>query len=140
MPYVFSTAEEEGLLVARIAGGRPTLDGDTFEQLWQIFEGVATQCRTKGIKHLLVVSDASGSTTSSAVLSYYRRLALFGFDPTMRLAVVILDEVARRTIELGVAVAASGGWDIKAFGTEEQARRWLDSPPTPAGDATSGRV
>lgn len=125
MPYVFSTAEEDGLLVARIAGVRPTLDGDTLEQLWQFFEGVAAQCRSKGIKRLLAVSAASGSTTSSAVLSFYRRLAFFGFDPMMRLAVVILDREARRTIELGVAVAESSGWDIRIFASEEEARRWL---------------
>ncbi len=138
MTYLFSTADEDGLLVARVAGVRPTIDGDTLEQLWQFFEGVAAQCRAKGIKRLLTVSAASGPTTSTAVLSFYRRLAFFGFDPTMRLAVVILDREARRTIELGVAVAESSGWDIKVFGTEEQARRWLDGPPTSADGAESG--
>lgn len=74
---------------------------------------------------MLAVSAASGPTTSSAVLSFYRRLAFFGFDPTTRLAVVILDQSARRTIELGVAVAEASGWEIRIFASEEEARRWL---------------
>lgn len=140
MAFTFQTAEEDGAIVARIGGARPSLDTDTVEQLWGYFDGVAALCRQREIRRLLVLSSASGKASSSAVLSFYARLEDFGFDRSLRIALVVVDEAARRITELGVAVAESRGWPIKAFGTAELARRWLDSPPTPADDETSGSV
>ena len=125
MTFEFSRTQEGQVLVSRIAGERPASAMEAVEQLWGFFDSTSRECRRVGITQLLVVSDARGPASSDAVLAFYRRLEDFGLDRSMRIAVCVTDEPARRITALGVAVARSLGWEIELFGDEQNAKDWL---------------
>ena len=70
--------------------------------------------------------DVQGEPTSSNAQLQAGLMATFGFERQQRIACVFLQERMLRVNRLGALLAAEQGWNIRAFGSEAEARAWLD--------------
>ncbi|CAM5791528.1 hypothetical protein [Rhizobacter fulvus] len=126
MAYLFETAEQPGIFVARVGGERHEHIGENFSELWEFWSSVAAAMKQSGLHRLLAVISARGTLRSLDVPTFYRRLGEMGFMANMRLAVVFdVPEHDRPVLRLGVAAAVQDGWTIRQFLSEADAMEWL---------------
>ncbi len=126
MTYRIAFDEEPGLLVARVRGERPDLDADAGIEAAQGWRAIAEEARGRGVGRILLLVDVQGEPTSSNAQLQAGLMATFGFERQQRIACVFLQERMLRVNRLGALLAAEQGWNIRAFGSEAEARAWLD--------------
>lgn len=126
MTYRIAFDEEPGLLVARVQGERPDLEADAGIEAAQGWRAIAEEARGRGSGRILLLVDVQGEPTSSNAQLQAGLMATFGFERQQRIACVFLQERMLRVNRLGALLAAEQGWNVRAFGSEAEARAWLD--------------
>ncbi len=130
MPQQSDIAVQGDMIVARVSGERPALDGDAFDELSTLWFRIAQECRRQQLGRILLVSTVTGVGSSAVNYGIFSDFDRFGLNPSTRIALVRTDARVRRIMELGVRVARTHGWQMELFGDEERALGWLRSPPS----------
>jgi len=113
----------------RMKGQSPSLDRELLELALEHWSRAAQLCLERGIRRVLNVSGIVGSASSSAALRVFSHPEDFGWDRSIRMAIVRPDARTRQIIGMAVEVAKRNGWPFELFATEEEGLAWLGTTP-----------
>jgi hypothetical protein len=115
------------IVVARMTGEWPTLDREVWVQTLEQWSRVTHLCFERNITRVLSISDVAGVASSSAALRIYSNPDDFGWDRSIRMAIVPSDARTRQIIAMAVEVSRRNGWPFRLFATAADGLRWLSS-------------
>lgn len=115
-------------VAVRMTGHWPSLDRELLVLALEHWSRVTQLCLERGIRRVLNVSDVAGSGSSTAALRVYSNPEDFGWDRSIRMAIVRPDVRARQIIGMAVEVSKRKGWPFELFASEEDGLAWLGSP------------
>jgi hypothetical protein len=115
------------IVVARMTGEWPTLDREVLVHTFEQWSRVTHLCCERNITRVLSISDVVGVPSSSAALRIYSNPDDFGWDRSIRMAIVRSDARTRQIIGMAVEVSKRNGWPFRLFATEADGLRWLSS-------------
>ena len=121
-------SETEDTLTVVFGGQRRVHDFEKIEQQWEFWPQATALCRRKGIRRVLVLNELVGEISSSYVRGLHLNLEEFGFDRSLRYAMVVAEPHARNVLSFGIALAKDLGWDIEIFEEPSAATAWLARP------------
>lgn len=127
MTVFFEIRQAGDIVVARVSGEWPPLDQEILAVALEHWSSITNACLERGITRVLSVSEATGVSSSSAALRIYSNPAAFGWDRSIRMAIVRSDARARQIIGMAVQVAKRDGWPFELFADEADGLRWLMS-------------
>ena len=124
----FTTSETEDTLTVVFSGQRRVHDFEKLEQQWEFWPQATALCRRKGIRRVLVLNELVGEISSTYVRGLHLNLEQFGFDRSLRYAMVVAEPHARGVLGFGIGLAKGLGWDIEIFEEKAAAEAWLARP------------
>lgn len=124
----FATSETEDTLTVVFRGQRRVHDFEKLEQQWEFWPQATALCRRKGIRRVLVLNELVGEISSTYVRGLHLNLEDFGFDRSLRYAMVVAEPRARGVLTFGIELAKGLGWDIEIFQETASAQAWLSRP------------
>jgi len=110
------------------SGDRRAHDLEKIEEQWEFWPAATQHCRSRGIRRVLVLNELVGALSSNYVRDFHSNLDKFGFDRSIRYAMVVRDPRSRSVLGLGIALAREAGWDIAIFDEQADAEAWLARP------------
>ena len=122
-------SETADTVTVNFSGERRTHDLEKIEEQWEFWPAATQRWRALGIRRVLVRNELAGAISSDYVRAFHSNLDRYGFDRTMRYAMVVRDARSRSVLSLGIALAKEAGWDIEIFAEEASAEAWLARPP-----------
>jgi len=115
------------MVVARMTGEWPTLDREILMHTLEQWSRVTHLCFEHNVRRVLSISDVVGVASSSAALRIYSHPEDFGWDRSIRMAIVRADARTRRIIGMAVEVSKRNGWPFELFASELEGLEWLSS-------------
>jgi len=109
-------------------GQRRVHDFEKLEQQWEFWPQATALCRRKGIRRVLVLNELVGEISSTYVRGLHLNLEDFGFDRSLRYAMVVAEPRARGVLTFGIELTKGLGWDIEIFQETASAQAWLSRP------------
>lgn len=115
------------IVFARMTGEWPTLDREILMHTLEHWSRVTHLCFERNIRRVLSISDVAGVASSSAALRIYSHPQDFGWDRSIRMAIVRSDARTRQIIGMAVEVSKRKGWPFELFASELEGLEWLSS-------------
>jgi hypothetical protein len=123
MPYDLCIEEKDNYIRVEASGNR--VPGRLAEDAIQLWAKVSEHCRVKNISNILAIYNISGNIPSQVIIDVTRNPESFGWNKSLKLALVDLNEDSRKGNYLTEAIAARRGYAFRVFDNEEEARAWL---------------
>lgn len=139
MSYAVSFNELDDLLLAHVVGMRAYFVEDMVadaQATWQRIARKRSLCHARG---LLVDWDLTGPVCTAVVCRVGRAFGHPSWSRSLPIAVVERNPATLRISELGVKLAAAGGYNLRAFGRLDEALQWLRAQEAWPALADQGR-
>lgn len=118
------------IVVARTTGVWPELDREILIHTLEHWSRVTHLCFERNVRRVLSISEVAGAASSSAALRIHSHPEDFGWDRSIRMAVVCSDARTRQIIGMAVEVSKRNGWPFELFASELDGLEWLCSEAT----------
>lgn len=115
------------IIATRMTGQWPSLDRELLAHALEHWSRITQMCLERGIRRVINISDIVGGASSTAALRVFSNPEDFGWDRSIRMAIVRPDARTRQIIGMAIEVSKRNGWPFELFATEAEGLAWLAS-------------